>query len=80
MFLAFLNGSGTILLFSCELYLWTSIYQWKSKQTEEMSLLCWKPKNLFGLLTSNSFIAMELVGFLKPKWKLKQEANPWHGA
>ena len=75
MFLACLNGSGEILLFSCELCPWTYINQWKSQQTEEISLLCWKTKNLFGLLTPNSFIAMELEGFLKPKWKLKQEAN-----
>ena len=76
MFLACLNGSGTILLFSCELRPWTYINQWKSQQTEEMSLLCWKPKKMIRLLTPNSFIAMELVGLLKPKWKLKQEANP----
>ena len=69
VFLACLNGSGTILLFSCELY------PWKSQQTEEMPLLCCNPKNFFRLLTPNSFMAMELVGFLKPKWKLKQEAN-----
>ena len=74
MLLACLNGSGTILLFSCELCPSTYINQWKSQQTEEMPLLCWKSKNLFGLLTPNSFIAMKLVGFLKPKWKLKQEA------
>ena len=75
VFLASLNGSGTILLFSCELSPWTYINQCKSQQTEELPLLFWKPKNLFGLLTPNSFIAMELVGLLKPKWKLKQEAN-----
>ena len=76
VFLACLNGSGTILLFSCELSPWICLNKWKSQQTKEMPLLCWKPKNFFGLLTPSSFIAMELIGFLKPKWKLKQEANP----
>ena len=40
VFLACLNGSGTILLFPGELFLWTYLNKWKSQQTEEMPLLC----------------------------------------
>ena len=76
MFLAILNGSGTILLFSCELCPWTYLNKWKSQQTEEMSLLFLETKELIQVAYPNSFIAMELVGFLKPKRKLKQEVNP----
>ena len=33
-------------------------------------------KELTQVAYPNSFIDMELVGLLKPEWKLKQEANP----